>query len=59
MFSLLCVLVWVVAQPTINANNAMALIVLNEIRICFMFLVYPGFAVGKMENFPVFRGRCT
>ena len=47
MFSLLCVLVWVVAQPAINANSAMALIILNEIRICFIFLVSSGFVVGN------------
>jgi hypothetical protein len=28
----------VVAQPTVNANRAMTLIVLNEVRICFIFL---------------------
>src|SRR2546421_9445751 len=47
MLSLLCVLVWVVAQPAINANSAMALIILNEIRICFIFLVSFGFVVGN------------
>src|SRR5438132_11259261 len=42
MLSLLCVLVWVVAQPSISANSAMALIILNVIRICFMFWFLPG-----------------
>jgi len=36
MLSLFLVLP-VVAQPTINANRAMTLIMLNEFRICFMF----------------------
>jgi hypothetical protein len=27
----------VVAQPTVNANRAMTLIMLNEVRICFIF----------------------
>src|SRR5260370_21154315 len=39
MLSLFWVLVWVVAQPIINADSAMALIILNGIRISFMFLV--------------------
>jgi hypothetical protein len=30
--------VCVVAQPTVSANSAMALIIINETRICFMFL---------------------
>src|SRR5206468_12884862 len=37
MLSLFCVLP-VVAQPTVNANRAMTLIMLNETGICFMFL---------------------
>src|SRR5258707_13594639 len=37
MLSLFWVL-FVVAQPTVNANRAMTLIVLNEFRICFMIL---------------------
>src|SRR5206468_1338677 len=37
MLSLFCVLL-VVAQPTVNANRAMTLIMLNETGICFMFL---------------------
>jgi hypothetical protein len=37
MLSLFWVLL-VVAQPTVNANRAMTLIMLNEIRICFMIL---------------------
>jgi hypothetical protein len=37
MLSLFCVLL-VVVQPTVNANRAMTLIVLNEFRICFMIL---------------------
>jgi hypothetical protein len=37
MLSLFCVPV-VVAQPTVSANRAVALIILNETRICFMFL---------------------
>jgi hypothetical protein len=32
--------VWelVVAQPAVNANRAMTLTMLNEVRICFIFL---------------------
>src|SRR5438045_8176882 len=45
MLSLLCVLVCVVAQPTIKANTAMALMILNETCICFIFLVPSRFAV--------------
>jgi hypothetical protein len=37
MLSLFCVLL-VVAQPTVNANRAMTLIMLNEVRICFIFI---------------------
>jgi hypothetical protein len=37
MLSLFCVLL-VVAQPTVNANRGMMLIMLNESRICFMIL---------------------
>src|SRR5258708_34569032 len=37
MLSLFWVL-FVVAQPTVNANRAMMLIVLNEFRICFIIL---------------------
>src|SRR6266496_6786952 len=37
MLSLFWVLL-VVAQPTVNANRAMTLIMLNELRICFMIL---------------------
>src|SRR5437016_11345147 len=37
MLSLFCVLL-VVAQPAVNANRAMTLIMLNEIRICFIFI---------------------
>jgi len=37
MLSLFWVLL-VVEQPTVNANRAMTLIVLNEFRICFMIL---------------------
>src|SRR5213079_1151813 len=39
MLSLFCVLP-VVAQPTANANRAMTLIVLNEVRICFILIGY-------------------
>jgi hypothetical protein len=37
MLYLFCVLL-VVAQPTVNVTKAMTLIVLNEVRICFIFL---------------------
>ena len=37
MLSLFWVLL-VVAQPTVNANRAMTLIMLNEVCICFIFL---------------------
>jgi len=37
MLSLFWVLL-VVAQPTVNAKRAMTLIVLNEVRICFIFI---------------------
>jgi hypothetical protein len=37
MLSLFWVLL-VVAQPTVNANRATTLIVLNEVRFCFIFL---------------------
>src|SRR5207253_9387812 len=37
MLSLFWVLL-VVAQPTVNANRAMTLIVLNEVLICFIFI---------------------
>src|SRR5437867_97507 len=37
MLSLFWVLL-VVAQPTVNANRAMTLIMLNEVRICFIFM---------------------
>src|SRR6266487_3541828 len=37
MLSLFCVLL-VVAHPTVNANRAMTPIVLNEFRICFIFI---------------------
>jgi hypothetical protein len=37
MLSLFWVLL-VVAQPTVNANRAMTLITLNEVRICFIFI---------------------
>src|SRR4026209_1244839 len=37
MLSLFWVLL-VVAQPTVNANRAMTLTVLNEVLICFIFL---------------------
>src|SRR6266566_6140481 len=37
MLSLFSVLL-VVAQPTANANRAMTLITLNEVRICFIFI---------------------
>jgi hypothetical protein len=36
MLSLFWVLL-VVVQPTVNAKRAMTLIVLNEVRICFIF----------------------
>jgi hypothetical protein len=36
MLSLFCVLA-VVAQPTVNANKDMTLIILNDVRICFIF----------------------
>jgi hypothetical protein len=36
MLSLFCVLL-VVVQPAVNANRATTLIVLNEVRICFIF----------------------
>src|SRR6266436_3217169 len=44
MLSLFCVLL-VVAQPTVNANRAMTLIMLNEVRICFIFVGSSNFAV--------------
>src|SRR5437867_1370219 len=44
MLSLFCVLV-VVAQPTVSANRAMTLMMLNETCICFMFLGSFRFAV--------------
>jgi len=44
MLSLFCVLL-VVAQPTANANRAMTLIMLNESRICFIFIGPSNFAV--------------
>jgi hypothetical protein len=51
------VLVWVVAQPAINANSAMALIILNGIRICFMFLVSSRFVVrNEWRTFLRFGG---
>ena len=34
-----------VAQPTVRANSAVALMILNETRICFIFLVSSGLAV--------------
>src|SRR5947199_5174581 len=37
MLSLFWVLL-VVAQPTVNANRAMTLITLNDVRICFIFI---------------------
>src|SRR4029453_8309240 len=37
MLSLFCVLL-VVEQPAVNANRAMTLIMLNEVRICFIFV---------------------
>jgi hypothetical protein len=36
MLSLFCVLL-VVEQPTVNANRDMTLIILNDVRICFIF----------------------
>jgi hypothetical protein len=36
MLSLFWVLL-VVAQPTVNANRATTAIMLNEVRICFIF----------------------
>src|SRR6266568_7207169 len=44
MLSLFCVLLCVVAQPTVSANSARALIIWNE-TICFIFLVFSTFAV--------------
>src|SRR5437763_14653238 len=44
MLSLFCVLL-VVAQPTANAIRAMTLIMLNETRICFIFIGRSNFAV--------------
>ena len=44
MLSLFCVLVCVVAQPTVSANSARALIIWND-TICFIFLVLSTFAV--------------
>jgi len=44
MLSLFCVLL-VVAQPTVNATKAMTLIMLNEVRICFIFIGPSNFAV--------------
>ena len=38
MLSLFCVLL-VVEQPTVNANRDMTLIILNEVRICFIFIL--------------------
>ena len=38
MFAFSCGKVAVVAQPTINANRAMTPMMLNEIRICFIFV---------------------
>jgi hypothetical protein len=43
MLSLFCVLV-VVAQPTVDANSAMTLIMLNE--TCFIFSIPSRFAVA-------------
>ena len=37
MFAFSCGKVAVVAHPTINANRAMTPIMLNEVRICFIF----------------------
>jgi hypothetical protein len=37
MLSLFWVLL-VVEQPTVNANRAMTLIVVNKVRICFIFI---------------------
>src|SRR5947207_3486158 len=45
MLSLFCVLVCVLAQPSANANSAMALIILNAIRIFFIFFFPSRFAV--------------
>src|SRR5438477_10184979 len=44
MLSLFCVLL-VVAQPSVNANRAMTLVVLNETRICVIFIGRSIFAV--------------
>jgi len=40
MLSLFCVLL-VVLQPTVNANRAMTLSMLNEVCICFIFIGGP------------------
>jgi len=45
MLSLFWVLLCVVAQPKVSANSTAALIILNAIRICFMFLGSFMFAV--------------
>src|SRR5262249_29610229 len=44
MLSLFCVLA-VVAQPAVNANRTMTLVVLNEVRICFILLIPCTFAL--------------
>src|SRR5947208_7267645 len=38
VLSLFCVLVCVVAQPSVSAKSAVVLIILNETRIFFIFL---------------------
>src|SRR5260370_38291090 len=68
MLSLFCVLVCVVAQPTVSANSAVALITLNETCICFIFLVPSRFEVVleivssreeySSRNFSSLRGLC-
>src|SRR5882672_9142259 len=54
MLSLFCVLVCVLAQLTVSANSAAALIILND-TICFIFLVPCGLwlfrvVLSKLEN---------
>jgi hypothetical protein len=44
MLSLFWVLL-VVEQPTVNANRAMTLTMLNEVRICFILLVPSSFGL--------------
>src|SRR6266700_102549 len=62
MLSLFWVLVCVLAQPAVSANRVMALIIWNETRICFIFLVPSRFCgclgdgfIARREFTGVFR----